>query len=294
MKEVEGHDVESDSGDTNAALRQDHDHELEFKLLLSKSFKGWNVALNPLLTKNLSPSKPWEFGYAVGASRPLALKASRTVAISAARISLPERSVWRSGRYPEFWTARNVALSRARGGLEPSFRLDSTPFARIRLERQQPPAAFALGRLQRILRLWRADQRIVPGRPMKAKLNFFGVAASTAILTEASSQDFFPARAQDNVPATERKAKWGYYALTDAPVKAREKTNPLALDPTAARAGRKLFEQHCAECHGRKAEAGEEVRACGQRGVRGRSGSDLLDSIERSYPARNAGLVETA
>jgi hypothetical protein len=75
LKEIEGHDVESDSGDTNAALRQDHNHELEFKLLLSKSFKGWNISVNPLFTKNLSPSEPWEFGYAVGASRPLALKA---------------------------------------------------------------------------------------------------------------------------------------------------------------------------------------------------------------------------
>ncbi len=76
IKEVEGHDVESDHAESNAFLRQGHNHELEFKLLLSKSFKGWNVALNPLATKNLSPSNPWEFGYALGASRPLALKAS--------------------------------------------------------------------------------------------------------------------------------------------------------------------------------------------------------------------------
>jgi len=76
LKEVEGHDVESDYAVPNSVLRQEHDHELEFKLLLSKTFKGWNVALNPLATKNLSPSNPWEFGYALGASRPLALKAS--------------------------------------------------------------------------------------------------------------------------------------------------------------------------------------------------------------------------
>jgi hypothetical protein len=76
IKELEGHDVESDQADPNALLRQVHDHELEFKLLLSKSFKGWNIAVNPLATKNLSPSNPWEFGYAVGASRPLTLKAS--------------------------------------------------------------------------------------------------------------------------------------------------------------------------------------------------------------------------
>jgi hypothetical protein len=76
MKEVEGHDIESENLDPNGVARQEHQHELEFKLLLSKSFKGWNVAVNPIFTKNLSPSEPWEFGYAIGTSRPLALKAS--------------------------------------------------------------------------------------------------------------------------------------------------------------------------------------------------------------------------
>jgi len=76
LKEVEGHDMESDYADSNAVLRAERNHELEFKPILSSNFKGWNVALNPILTKNLSPSNSWEFGYAVGASRPLALKAS--------------------------------------------------------------------------------------------------------------------------------------------------------------------------------------------------------------------------
>ncbi len=75
LKEVEGHDVESDFAEPNSELRKEHDHELELKLLLSSTFKGWNVAVNPIFTKNLSPGEPWEFAYAVGASRPLALKA---------------------------------------------------------------------------------------------------------------------------------------------------------------------------------------------------------------------------
>ena len=75
IKEVEGHDVESDFDEPNGVLRKEHDHELELKLLLSSTFKGWNVAVNPIATKNLLPSEPWEFAYAVGASRPLALKA---------------------------------------------------------------------------------------------------------------------------------------------------------------------------------------------------------------------------
>ena len=76
IKEVEGHDVESDTAEPNSVLSKEHDHELEFKLLLSKSINGWNFALNPLATKDLSPGNPWEFGYAIGASRPLALRAS--------------------------------------------------------------------------------------------------------------------------------------------------------------------------------------------------------------------------
>lgn len=76
LKEIEGHDGESDLADSNAALRKEHKHELELKLLLSSNFKGWNVAVNPIVTKNLLPSEPWEFAYAIGTSRPLMLKAS--------------------------------------------------------------------------------------------------------------------------------------------------------------------------------------------------------------------------
>jgi len=76
IKEVEGHDIEADHAIPNGIARQSLDHELEFKLLLSKTFKGWNLAVNPLATKNLLPGDPWEFGYAVGVSRPLAFKAS--------------------------------------------------------------------------------------------------------------------------------------------------------------------------------------------------------------------------
>jgi hypothetical protein len=76
MKEVEGHDVASDFAPPNSVLKQTYNHELELKLILSKDFRGFNVALNPFAVKNLSPSDPWEFGYALGFSRFLALKAS--------------------------------------------------------------------------------------------------------------------------------------------------------------------------------------------------------------------------
>jgi len=75
LKEGEGLDVESGFLVSNAEARKEHIHEVELKLILSSTFKGWNFTENTLAAKNLSNS-PWEFGYALGASRPLALKAS--------------------------------------------------------------------------------------------------------------------------------------------------------------------------------------------------------------------------
>lgn len=75
LKEGEGHDVEADFLASNSVARQEVKNEVEFKLILSSTFKGWNFTQNTLAAKNLS-SAPWEFGYALGASRPLALKAA--------------------------------------------------------------------------------------------------------------------------------------------------------------------------------------------------------------------------
>jgi len=75
LKEGEGHDVESDFLVSNAEARKEHFHEIELKLILSSTFKGWNFTQNTLAAKDLSNS-PWEFGYALGASRQLALKAA--------------------------------------------------------------------------------------------------------------------------------------------------------------------------------------------------------------------------
>ena len=75
LKEIEGHDVESDFLASNARARKEHKQEMEVKLILSSTYHGWNFTVNPTAVKNLS-NEPWEFGYAMGASRPLALKAS--------------------------------------------------------------------------------------------------------------------------------------------------------------------------------------------------------------------------
>jgi hypothetical protein len=75
LKEVEGHDVASDFLVPNNLARRDHLNELEFKLILSSTVKGWNFTQNTLAAKNLS-NNPWEFGYALGVSHPLSMKPS--------------------------------------------------------------------------------------------------------------------------------------------------------------------------------------------------------------------------
>jgi len=49
--------------------------KLELKLILGSNFKGWNISENFIAEKNIK-NDPWEFGYAIGVSRPLALAAS--------------------------------------------------------------------------------------------------------------------------------------------------------------------------------------------------------------------------
>lgn len=54
------------------------------------------------------------------------------------------------------------------------------------------------------------------------------------------------------------KVEYAYAEISKAPEKARAKRNPLEKDPQATAAGRILFEQHCAECHGDAAEGGKK------------------------------------
>lgn len=75
LLEVVGHDGAADFADPNGISRREKMREMELKLILGSNFKGWNVSENFIAEKNLN-SSPWEFGYAVAASRPLKLAAS--------------------------------------------------------------------------------------------------------------------------------------------------------------------------------------------------------------------------
>jgi hypothetical protein len=73
--EVTGHDSIADFQGRNADSRGDISRTMEGKLILSSNPKGWNISENWIMEKDMMGGA-WEFGYAVGASRPLALAAS--------------------------------------------------------------------------------------------------------------------------------------------------------------------------------------------------------------------------
>lgn len=75
LREVVGHDGIDRFSDPNSLARQEREREMELKLILGSNYVGWNFSENIIAVKNLAGG-PWEFGYALGGSRPLKLTAS--------------------------------------------------------------------------------------------------------------------------------------------------------------------------------------------------------------------------
>ena len=74
LLEVVNHDGAADLTGRNAESRIEKKRELEAKLILGSYFRGWTIAENFIAEKNLA-HEPFEFGYSLGLSRPLALEA---------------------------------------------------------------------------------------------------------------------------------------------------------------------------------------------------------------------------
>jgi len=74
LLEVVDNDGEGDLTGLNSENRAEKKREIEAKLILGSYFKGWTFAENLIAEKNVKHA-PFEFGYAVGISRPLALAA---------------------------------------------------------------------------------------------------------------------------------------------------------------------------------------------------------------------------
>ena len=74
LLEVVGTDAESDLTGQNTETRLEKKREIEAKLILGSYVRGWTIAENFIAEKNVRHA-PFEFGYSVGVSRPLALAA---------------------------------------------------------------------------------------------------------------------------------------------------------------------------------------------------------------------------
>jgi mono/diheme cytochrome c family protein len=66
------------------------------------------------------------------------------------------------------------------------------------------------------------------------------------------------AMAQSSDSSQTKYDKSAYAELSKAPQKAVSRPNPFESDPEAVAAGAKLFQLHCAECHGSNAEGGKK------------------------------------
>ncbi|MDP9055663.1 MAG: hypothetical protein M3N93_15380 [Acidobacteriota bacterium] len=74
LLEVVGTDGKADLTGSNAENRIEKKREVETKLILGSHVRGWTIAENFIVEKNVRHA-PFEFGYAVGVSRPLAFSA---------------------------------------------------------------------------------------------------------------------------------------------------------------------------------------------------------------------------
>ena len=135
LLEVVGHDTREDLIPRNS--RAEKEHEAELKLILSSNFKGWNVSENFIAEKNLGPFS-WEFGYALGTSRPLALKASsECVQFLSRKFRARRRTIRWSWRTPQLRAFGYLALPRPSPGVGHSARPVHSLFPNVWFESQQ-------------------------------------------------------------------------------------------------------------------------------------------------------------
>ena len=84
--------------------------------------------------------------------------------------------------------------------------------------------------------------------------------ACMAMLCISATLLTWSALAGQNTEMTGKAAKESVYdEVEKAPEKARAKRNPFEQNADAASAGKILFEQHCAECHGETALGGKKA-----------------------------------
>jgi mono/diheme cytochrome c family protein len=82
----------------------------------------------------------------------------------------------------------------------------------------------------------------------RATASIYILALALAVPVVSAQKESAAAKKDDSI----------FAELAKAPRKAVARRNPLEHDPEALAAGAKLFELHCAECHGETAEGGRK------------------------------------
>ena len=252
LKEGEGHDVESDFLTPNSEARKEHINEMELKLLLSSTLKGWNFVENTLAAKDLSEFPlgirlcPWR----QPSTSPKSLR--QTLHLLPPELHRWRRNVWWPRGSPQLRSPQHFALPCPSPRMESALRLDHPPLCRLRLERPEPSLPAPLGPLPGNHRLQFHGQPPLRGPSMKLYIFSLILTALFLIVCESYAQ-------QSKSPAYKyQKDALVYAELNKAPEKARARRNPLESDPDSHAAGKYLFEDHCAECHGDTAEGGKK------------------------------------
>lgn len=94
---------------------------------------------------------------------------------------------------------------------------------------------------------------------------------------------------QTENPDVPKAHRWDYTVLAKVPAKAQARRNPLDGSPDAVTAGKKLFEEHCSECHGKDARGGQRgpnLRVVARQGASPGAVFDILTNgvIRRGMP----------
>src|SRR5262245_24885480 len=84
LREIVGFEGKQELREPNSVVRHEQEREMETKLILSSDIGEWNLSENFIGSKNIH-GEPWEFGYAVGASRRLATWTGKRCAFCAER-----------------------------------------------------------------------------------------------------------------------------------------------------------------------------------------------------------------
>jgi hypothetical protein len=152
LLEVVGHDSQSDLAIPNSTARHTIQHEAETRLILSSNLRAWNLSENFIAEKNLGHA-PWEFGYAVGATRPLATAASPNPC------SLCLQNLTAGAElYGGLGDAASLTLARTSHYLAPLLGWQATPSMRLSFSPGFGLTSTALNRVYRIGLSYELDQ----------------------------------------------------------------------------------------------------------------------------------------